>query len=189
MNFFAISFGILYVGLGKNRISGKNIFFSFSANPIPFWLKILLKKGFLIFGIFLLFFSEFSCPNRVRTEYETRIFFSLSRSISSRFGKKNNAGKSFFLIFWNYLLFFSKFSSPVRVWTEFGTKIFSLFLSLSRPRLYWNTVGMMFFSFLNFLAIFLEMAARLGWERNSGLKFFSLFPGFSQPVLDRNNAG
>ena len=138
-NFFDIFFGIFLPESRKNEIRNWNFFLSFSVYIIPFWLKIM--------------------PKRV------------------------------FLIFWNYLLFFSKFSSPVRVWTEFGTKIFSFFLSLSRPRLYWNSIGMMFFSFLNFLAIFLEMAARLGWERNSGLKFFSLFPGLSQPVLDRSNAG
>ena len=86
LNFFAISFGIFYVGLGKNRISDKNICFSFSAYPISFWLKIFLKKGFLIFGIFFIFFSEFSSSNRVRTDIETEIFFSLSLPVSTRFG-------------------------------------------------------------------------------------------------------
>ena len=68
---------------------GTKIFFlSFSASLSPFWIEIMLDRGFLIFLFFLLFFSEYSCPGRVWTEFGTKIFFSLSRAISSRFGWK-----------------------------------------------------------------------------------------------------
>ena len=68
--------------------SGLNFFLSFSAYLIPFWLKIMSERGFLIFWIFLLFFSEFSYPGRQWTEVGTKMFSSLSRPISSRFGQK-----------------------------------------------------------------------------------------------------
>ena len=54
----------------------------FLPNLIPYWLKIMLERDFLIFWFFL----EFSCPDRVRTEFRTKFFFSLSWPISSRFG-------------------------------------------------------------------------------------------------------
>ena len=86
LNFFTIFFGIFLAGSSMNGIRKSNFFPSFSAYPIPFWLKIMLERGFLIFSIFLLFFSEFSCLGRVRTEFGSKIFFSFSRPISSRFG-------------------------------------------------------------------------------------------------------
>ena len=72
------------VGLEQN--SGQNFFFSFSAYLILFWLKIMPERGVLIFWIFLQFFSEFPCPARVGTEFGTKIVFSISLPISSRFG-------------------------------------------------------------------------------------------------------
>ena len=86
LNFFAIIFGIFLPGSSMNGIRDENFFLSFSANLIPYWLKIIPVIGFFIFWIFLLFFSEFSCSGRVGTEFRTKIFFSLSRPISSRFG-------------------------------------------------------------------------------------------------------
>ena len=68
------------------RNSGLNFFFSFLANLIPFWQSIILERCYLIFWIFLLFFSEFSFSGRVWTEFGTKIFFSISQPISSRFG-------------------------------------------------------------------------------------------------------
>ena len=85
LNFFAIFFGIFVPELSMNGIRDYNFFHSFSANLIPFLLKIMSERSFLIFWIFLLFFSEFSCRSWVWTEFGSKIFFSLSRPISSRF--------------------------------------------------------------------------------------------------------
>ena len=84
-NFFASFFGIL---LPRSRMNGSReiFFFSFSVYLIPFWQKIMLERGFLIFWIFLLFFSEFSSSGRVWTEFGTKSFSLLSQPISSRFG-------------------------------------------------------------------------------------------------------
>ena len=84
--FFYYFFGIFLPWSSMNGIRDKNFVFSFSAYLIPFWLKILLGRGFIIFGIFLLFYSEFSCLGRVWTKFETKIFFSLFRPITSRYG-------------------------------------------------------------------------------------------------------
>ena len=86
LNSFAIFFGIFLNGSRTNGIWDLNFFLSFSAYLIPYWLKIMPERGFLIFWIFLLFFSEFSCTGRVWTEFGTKIFFPLSRPIPSRFG-------------------------------------------------------------------------------------------------------
>ena len=74
--FFCYFFRNFPAGVQYKRNSGQNIFLPFSAYLIPFWLGILSKRGFLIFWIFLLFFSEFSCPGRVWAEFGTKIFFS-----------------------------------------------------------------------------------------------------------------
>ena len=101
----------------------------------------MLERGFLIFKIFLLFFLEFSCPGRVRTEFQTKIFcifFGLSHPVLA----KNIAGKSFFNFF---AIFFSEFSSLGRVITEFVAKFFFfLFFGLSHPVLAKNNAGMSF---------------------------------------------
>ena len=81
--FFSIFFEILFPRMSMNGIRDKIFFHSFSAYVILFWLKIMPERGFLIF---LLFFSEFSSPGRIWTEFGTKIFFSFSRPISSRFG-------------------------------------------------------------------------------------------------------
>ena len=86
LNFFAFFFQNFLPRIVYERNSGLKIFFFyFSAYLTPFWLKIMLERGFLIFWIFLLFFSEFSSPGRVRTEFGTKFFFSLCPPISSRF--------------------------------------------------------------------------------------------------------
>ena len=64
LNFLAIFFGISFHGSSMNRIQVENFFLSFSAYLIPFWLKIMSERGFLIFCFFI-FFSEFSCPGLV----------------------------------------------------------------------------------------------------------------------------
>jgi len=85
LNFFTIFFGIFLPGSSMNGIRDWNFDFTFSAYLIPFWLKMVPGRGFIIFWIFLLFFPEFSCPGRVWTEFGTKILFSLFRHISSRF--------------------------------------------------------------------------------------------------------
>ena len=64
--------------------SGLN-FFYFSAYLIPFGLKIMPEGGFLISWIFLLFFSQFSFPSGVWTEFGTKIFLYLSLPLSTCF--------------------------------------------------------------------------------------------------------
>ena len=87
LNLFAIFFSNFLARVEYERNSGLYIFFVyFSAYLIPFSLEIMPERGFLIFCIFLLFFSEFSLPGRVWMEFGTKFFFSLSRPISSRFG-------------------------------------------------------------------------------------------------------
>ena len=85
LNFFTIFFVIFLPGLSMNGIRDQNFFSPFSAYLIPFWLKIMPGKGFIIFWIFLLFFSKFSCPDRVWTEFGTKIYFLLFQPISSLF--------------------------------------------------------------------------------------------------------
>ena len=123
MKFFPIFFGIFLPGSSVNGIRDKNFFFSFSAYLIPFLLKIMPERDFLIFWIFLLYFSEFSCPGRVWAEFGTIIsFFPFSAYLIS-FCLEIMPERGF-LIFWIFLLFFSEFSCPGRVWTKFWTKFF-----------------------------------------------------------------
>ena len=135
-----------------NGIRDKIFFLSFSAYLILFWRKVMPERGFLIF---LLFFSEFSSPGRVWTEFQTKIFF-LSFSVYLIPFWLKLMPKIDFLIFWFFFLyFFSEFSCPGRVWTEFGTKFFFfLFLGLPQPVLDRNNAGKRFFNFLNLFAIF-----------------------------------
>ena len=109
-----------------------NSFLFFSACLIPIWLKTMLKSCYVIFSIFLLFFSEFAPPVLVWAEFGSKIILSLSRPISPSlipFWIKIMP-ESCFLIYWIFLLFFWEFSLPGRVWAEFRSKIL---FSLSRP--------------------------------------------------------
>ena len=74
-DFFSTFFGNLLFRSSMNGIQDKIFFLYFLVHVIPFWLKIMLERDFLIFWIFLLFFSEFSCPGRVWMEFGTKIFF------------------------------------------------------------------------------------------------------------------
>ena len=69
LNSFAIFLGIFLPGSVMNGIRDEFFFVSFLANLIPFGLEIMLERGFLIFWIFLLFFSEFCSTGRVWTEF------------------------------------------------------------------------------------------------------------------------
>ena len=90
------------------------------------------ERGFLIFWFFFLFFSEFSCPGRVWTEFGTKIFFSLSRLILSCFGEKwCRDGVFQFFEFFCYV--FRNFLARVGYEWNSGRKFFCLFLGLSHP--------------------------------------------------------
>ena len=86
LNFFAIFFRIFFPSPSTNGNQEKNFF------PVFFGLSTSVlannnsRKRFFNFLIFFLFFSKFSCPGQVWTEFGTKIFFSLSWPISSRFG-------------------------------------------------------------------------------------------------------
>ena len=95
LNFFALFFRNFLNRVEYERNSRLKFFFSSSPYLIPFWLGIMPERGFLIFWIFLLFFSEFSCRGPIWAEFGPKIFFSLSRPISSRFGLKYCLNKVF----------------------------------------------------------------------------------------------
>ena len=134
------------------ELGTKIFFFSFSVYLIPFWLKIMLGRGFLVFWIFLRFFSEFSCPRRLWTEFDTKILFSPSRLMSYRLAK--NIAEMRFYIFWIFLLFFSEFSCPGRV-MELEPNFFFLFFGLSHLVLAKNNAGKRLFNFFTiFFGIF-----------------------------------
>ena len=104
LNFLAIFFGISIHRSSMNGIKSK-IFFSFTAYLIPLWLNIMLKRGFLIFFDFFLYFIR---NFLARVEYERNSglkFFSLFPRLSHPILAKNNAGKSFFN-FLNFLAIF-----------------------------------------------------------------------------------
>ena len=86
-------------------------------------------------------------------EFGTKIFFSLSRPISTRLAK-NIAGKRFFIIFNFFALFFWNFLNRVEYERNSALKFFSLFLGLLHPVVDRNIAGKRFFNFLNFFAIF-----------------------------------
>ena len=128
-NFFAIFFRNFLSQVEYERNSGLNVFSLFRPISSCFGYKKGWKEVFWFF--FFLFFSQFSSPGRVWTEFGTKFFLFLS--LSHPVWAKNNAGKRF-LIFQIFLLFFSEFSCPGRVWTEFRTKsFFCLFRPISSP--------------------------------------------------------
>ena len=88
LNFFTVFFEIFFPGSRMNGILEENFVFTFFAYLVPFWLKIMPRRGFIIFGIFVLFFSKFSCLRLVWTEFWSKILFSIFWPKSSRFGKK-----------------------------------------------------------------------------------------------------
>ena len=138
----------------------------------------MLERGF---WIFLLLFSEFSCPGQVWMEFGTKIFLSFLAYLIP-FWLKIMPERGF-LIFWIFLLFFSEFSCPGRVWKKFETKSFLFFPAYLVP--FWLKImpecGFLIF----FFRIFLPGSIMNGTRD----KIFSLFPGLSHPVLAKNNAG
>ena len=134
----------------------------------------------------MLFFLEFSCRGLVSVIFGPKIFFSLSRPISSCFGLKY-CRKEVFKIFCNFSW---NFLAAVEYERNSELKFFSPFLGLSHPVLDKNNAGMRFFNLMNFFTIFFRIfLAGVEKERNSGLNIFSLFFDLSHPVLARNNFG
>ena len=121
---------------------------------IPFWLKIMLGRRFIIFLIFLLFFWEFFCPGRVCTELRAKFFFFfLFFGLSQPVLANNKAGKRFF----NFLNFFTIFIGILLSWSSMNgirDENFVLFFGISHPVLAKNNAGKGFYNFLNFLTIF-----------------------------------
>ena len=108
---------------------------------------------FFNFLNFFLFFLEFSCQGQVWTEFGTKILFSLSRSTSSRFDKKQCWVEvlQFFEFFYQY---FRNSLFRVEYERNSGLKFFSHFFIVSHPVLAKNKAGKRFYSFLNFFNIF-----------------------------------
>jgi len=152
--FISIFFSYLLARIEYEPNSGLNFFFfSFSADLIPFWLKIMPEWGFLVLWIFLLFFWEFSCWGRVWTEFETNFFFLSFSTYLIPFWLEIMP-EICFLIFWFFLLFFSQFSSLAEYERNSGLKFFFLFFGLSHPVLAKSNAGKRFFNFLNFFFLF-----------------------------------
>ena len=74
---FYIFFGIFLPGSRMNGIRVYNLFLSFSAYLIPFWLKIMPERGFLVFLVFFHFFWNFLS----RVECQQNFFLSFSAYI------------------------------------------------------------------------------------------------------------
>ena len=158
------------------ELGTKIFFFSFSVYLIPFWLKIMLGRGFLVFWIFLRFFSEFSCPRRLWTEFDTKILFSPSRLMSYRLAK--NIAEKRFYIFWIFFLFFSEFSCPERGWTELETKFF-FFSFAAYLILFWQKI-MPGRGYLIFVLFFWEYSFPVRvWTKFGAKIFFSLLRSIS----------
>ena len=154
MNFFPIFSGIFLPGSSMNGIVEWNFVFTFSANVIPFWQKIMPVRDFIIFWIFLLvFFRNFLSWVEYERNFGVKFrfhFFGLSLLILA----KNNAGKRLYN-FLNFLtIFFRNFLSWVEYERNFGVKFCFNFFGLSPPVLAKNNAGKRFYDFLNFFTIF-----------------------------------
>ena len=129
------------------------------------------ERDFIIFWILLLFYSEFSCPGRVWTEFGTKFFFfffGLSHPVLA----KNNAGEMYF----NFFNFFRNFLARVKFERNLRINFFFLFFILSHPVLAKNKAGKRYFNFLNFFTIFF----RIFLPRSSinGIRDSNFFPLF-----------
>ena len=181
MNSFAIFFGIFLPRSVMNGIRDEIFFVSFLDYLIPSGLEIMPERGFLIFWILLLFFSEFSSTGRVWAEFEPKLFrrfLGLSYPVLA----ENNTEKKFF----NFLSFFAIFFGiflPRSSMNGIRDKIF--FFTFSTYLIpFWLEImpGRGFIIFWTFLLFFSEFYCP-GWVRTEfGTNiFFSL----SQPISSR----
>ena len=135
----------------------------------------MLERGFSIFWIFLLFFSEFSCPSRVWTEIGAKIFFLYFSAYQLPFWLKIIPERDFF----NFLTFFWNFLARAEYERNSGLKFFHSFSANIIP------FGLNIIperGFLIFFLFFSEFSCP-GWVwMEFGTKFFF---SFSQPILSR----
>ena len=135
-------------------------------------------RGFIIFWICLLFFSEFSYPGRVWTELGTKIFVFTFSAYLIPFWLKIMPGRGF-IIFWIFLLSFWEFSCPGRVWTELGTKFF-FFSSFSAYLIsFWLKI-ILGRGFSIFLLFFFEIF--LHGSSMNGIRDQNFFFSLSRPI-------
>ena len=131
---------------------------SFSTYLIPFWLKILPERGFLIF--FAIFFGVFFPWSSINGIEDKKFFASFSAYLIP-FWLKILPERGFLIFF----KFFSEFLAQFDFEWNSGIKFFSRFLGLSHPVLTKNNVGKRFFNFFNFFAIFFAIFFP-GWSAN-----------------------
>ena len=144
-------------GSRMNGIRDENFVFTFSAYIIPFLLKVIPRRGFIIFKIFFLFFSEFS--KSVEYEWNSELkfcfpFFGLSHPVLA----KNNPGKRFYNLFNFFTIFFGIFmlgSSMNRIRDQNFVFIFSADHIPFYPK---NIARKRFYNLLNFLLFFSEFS-------------------------------
>ena len=134
------------------------------------------ESGFLIF---LLFYSEFSSPRRVRTEFENKIFFLLFFVLSHPVLAKNNTGKRFLNFFEFFCYFIQNFLPRAEYERNSRLNFFSRFLSLSHPVPNKNNARKRFFMFSNFFAIFFsEFSSPSRVWTEFGTKIFFSFSAY-----------
>ena len=147
------------------RNSGLNFFFSFSAYIIPFWLEIMAKRGFLIFWIFLQFFSELSSLGRVWPEFRTKFFFFSFSAYLIPFWVKIMQERGF-LIFLIFFFYFPRyFLARVEYERNSGLKFFFSFSASLNP--FWIEMVtelsfLIFWIFFFFFGIFLPGSSMNG---------------------------
>ena len=138
--------------------------------------------------MFYYFFSKFSCPGRVWTEFWRKIYF-LFFSLPPPDLAKNNAGKRFYN-FLNFLTIFFEIFLPGSSMNEILESNFVFTLSAYLIPLWLKILaGKGFIIFWIFLLFFRNSPSRVEYERNSGVKFYFLFFILSPPVLAKNNGG
>ena len=169
------------------------------------------ERDFFNFWIFLLFFSEFSCPGLEWSEFGTKFFFFVVLGLSHPVSAKNNAGIRFFN-FLNFLAIFFRIFYPgpsmngirdesffpsfsvylipfwLKIIPERGFFIFWIFLLFFCPGRVWTEFGTKsnaekwFFNFFNFFSIFSEISSSGRVWTKFGTKIF--FPLF-RPISSR----
>ena len=110
------------------------------------------RRGFNFSNFFTIFFSEFSCPGRVWTEFWSKIFFFTFSAYLIPFWLKLMTGSGF-IIFWIFLLFFRNFLSRVEYKRNSRVKFCFHFFGLSPPVLAKNNARKKVYNFLNFFTI------------------------------------
>ena len=136
-------------------------------------------RGFIIFWIFLLFFSEFSFPDRLWTVFWSKIFVFTFLAYLVPFWLKIMPERGF-LIFWIFLLFFGNFLPRVEYERNSGLKVFLAFSAYLIP--FWlkimpEIVFLIFWFFFQFFSGF-SCPGRV-WTKFGTKSFFSLSQPFS----------